>query len=197
MQDYIKHGQITEKELLLLLKDVERYRDRAETGTVARLSNSKSYQTDSRICKVFFPRPSEFFNTFNILQSVIAMEYIGTGLNVTDVAEIQYAKYETGGLFDWHQDALKTEGKPRGLTFSINLSGEDEYTGGELLVRKQDKKIDKLNKKPGSYIVFPSFLHHKACEVISGTREAIVVWIHFTLEEIQITKKWVESGTLS
>lgn len=197
MYSYIKQGQISEKEILLLKKDIEAYRQSAFPATVASTVGGEGYTSDSRICKVYFPRVSEFFNTFNILQSIVAMEYIGTGFDVTDVAEIQYASYSKGGHFNWHQDTLRKEGKVRGLTFSINISNEGEYSGGDLLVRTPDKKITRLEKTPGSYIIFPSFLLHKACEVNSGVREAIVLWVHLNPDDIIRTKKWVESGTLS
>ena len=59
---------------------------------------------------------------------------------------------------------------------SINLSEENNYTGGELKVFHELKEIE-LTKQIGSYISFPSFLYHKAFPIISGVREALVVWI--------------------
>lgn len=185
MKNYIKQGRVSSQELELIRKDVSNYRERAFVSTVG-YGDNVPHVSDTRVSHVYFPKPGEFFNTFNILQSVIIQEYLGVSFNITEIAEIQYVRYNAGGYFNWHKDNVNTSReKDRGLTFSINISDEKEYEGGELLVRRLDNSIVTLSKQPGSYIVFPAFLKHKANKVISGTREAVVVWTHITNVELE------------
>lgn len=71
---------------------------------------------------------------------------------------------------------------------SLNLTDESEYSGGELLV-KDGTKIITGNKKAGSYIIFPSFLEHKAEPVTSGIREAIVSWVLVNTQDLTYLRK--------
>ncbi len=71
---------------------------------------------------------------------------------------------------------------------SLNLSDPACYEGGELQL-KTKTGIIQLDKAPGSLIVFPSFMTHRACEVKSGIRESIVVWIHLPYKEIDYLRE--------
>jgi len=131
---------------------------------------------------LFFPRGDQFPKTFNILQSTIIGEYGNRVpfVNLNNIAEIQYARYDVGNFFKRHRDVIfdHTELR-RAFTFSVNLSEKDDYGDGELLVYDDDnEEVDRLDKEIGSFIVFPSFFQHEALEVTSGVREAIVTWIH-------------------
>jgi PKHD-type hydroxylase len=185
MYEYIRHGKITPTELARIRREVDAFRDKK---FVSSITGKQAVNLSVRDSFVYFPKPKETPYIFNYLQSAIAIEYVGLNLNVTDVAEIQYVRYEPGGFFKWHQDDIYREGgRTRGLTFSINISDEQDYEGGELLVRVGEN-IHKLKKEAGSYIVFPSFLKHTATEIKSGAREAIVVWIYLSETERKFLK---------
>lgn len=131
---------------------------------------------------LFFPQAQDFPKTFTILQSIIIEEYGHKipYISCNNIAEIQYARYDQGNYFKKHKDVIERDDKPRrALTFSINLTDGDLYGNGELVVYDDDKnEIARLDKEIGSYIIFPAFFSHEACEVTNGTREAIVTWIH-------------------
>jgi|TARA_B100000941_G_C28280366_1_gene436189 PKHD-type hydroxylase len=118
-----------------------------------------------------------------------------------DNSTIQYTRYDVGDFYDWHKDAdVDTCFKPnivpssgvnlandqvlikgecvRKLSFSLQLSDENDYTGGELVFRNSDY-TDTLTapKDRGTLIIFDSRLEHKVCPVKTGIRKSIVGWI--------------------
>ena len=95
---------------------------------------------------------------------------------------IQHTEYNKGSFYNWHQDSFLGEAKQgmyeRKLSFSIQLSDSDAYTGGDLEFKDIDSTPElkeKLRQK-GTVVVFPSFLQHRVTEVTKGQRHALVGW---------------------
>lgn len=82
-------------------------------------------------------------------------------------------KYSVGQEFTSHYDGLTETGRAVSAILYLN----NDYAGGEL---EFDNFGIKIKPDPGSLIVFPSnFAYsHIAHPVISGTKYAIVTWIH-------------------
>lgn len=93
--------------------------------------------------------------------------------------QMQYTVYEEGDYYDWHIDLAPPEenGDIRKLSFSLQLSDEDEYEGGELDVLGQGRKMHTCPKKKGVIIFFYSHTLHRVRKVKSGTRRSIVGWV--------------------
>lgn len=98
---------------------------------------------------------------------------------------IQFARYQDGGHYDWHQDAspqdLANEGRKLSLTFS--LTDDTEYDGGLLQFYNGDKPyvdkdhdIERDIKSVGTVIVFDSRDWHRVTPVTKGVRYSIVCW---------------------
>ena len=64
----------------------------------------------------------------------------------------------------------------RKLSVSVQLSDENDYEGGQLLIN--DGNVLAASLEQGSINVFPSYLQHTVTEVTKGNRWAIVIWIH-------------------
>jgi|TARA_B100001778_G_C18323456_1_gene509738 Rps23 Pro-64 3,4-dihydroxylase Tpa1-like proline 4-hydroxylase len=84
--------------------------------------------------------------------------------------------YNKGTEYNWH-----TDGEPNNpirdikLTCLLNLS-EDDYEGGNLKLF-DGKEIDIENfNKPGSAVIFPSFINHKVTKLIKGERYTLAIW---------------------
>lgn len=177
---YIASGKLTRNEVRKLSRDANIYK---EDRFDAPLGGSGKSKLDASIrnSTIFFPKADKYPNTFSILQSSIISEYssICSYIDLTNIAEIQYARYEKGNFFKKHRDTLYNTNIKRILTCSINLSEETDYGGGELVVYDNDNnEVAKLSKEIGSFIIFPAVFYHEARIVESGTREAIVTWIH-------------------
>jgi len=85
-------------------------------------------------------------------------------------------EYGKGCHYDWHIDVGKNVPN-RKLSFTIQLSKPDDYEGGDLEFLGTETNTDAFRQQ-GTCIIFPSFLAHRVSKVKSGTRMAIVGWIH-------------------
>ena len=65
----------------------------------------------------------------------------------------------------------------RKLSFSLQLSDPDQYTGGELEFLDNSGKTMFAPKQRGTMVVFDSRLKHRVRRVKSGLRKSIVGWV--------------------
>lgn len=191
--NFIKSGVLSESELQKIAQETQSYKDKkGKAGLMGKNGKESYYKEDTRLSDIYFPKLADAPRTYNIIQSLIIEEYAGSDLNIGNISEFQYVHYPVGGKFTWHSDIINrpdAEGRVRGLTFSLNLSEETDYTGGELQLKINKEKTVTLGKKRGSYLIFPSFMVHQVTVVESGVREAIVVWTKLTYQEIKIVKR--------
>ena len=97
----------------------------------------------------------------------------------------QYAVYQgTGHHYDFHYDARFAEPQmnptsygARKLSFSLVLSDNNEYEGGEFEVVTSTVPNSIVPQSKGMLIAFPSFISHRVKPVTSGVRKSIVFWI--------------------
>lgn len=84
----------------------------------------------------------------------------------------KFAEYKENTGTDFHSDITDycTTGF-RKLTIIIQLSREDDYKGGELVVNGETNIV---SRKRGHVIVFPSFLLHKVNQITEGKRCSLV-----------------------
>lgn len=89
---------------------------------------------------------------------------------------LQFTKYiAPSGFYGAHID--KAYGKPiRKLSIVIQLSDGDDYEGGDLNIKTQDKE-KLMGKSIGKMIAFPSYVLHEVKPVTKGTRYSLVAWI--------------------
>ena len=103
--------------------------------------------------------------------------------------EIQFAEYQKGDFFDWHQDTIESDenNELRKLSFTLVLSDPDTYEGGEFqffnggrpmkgMGDRSGEQVAKDIKAKGSIVVFDSRDWHRVCEIQSGVRNTIVCW---------------------
>lgn len=76
---------------------------------------------------------------------------------------------------DWHIDIASGHGNNnRKLSFSLMISDENEYEGGDLEIWLDPGKHEKITKTKGGIAFFPSFLLHRVTKVEKGTRRVII-----------------------
>tara|TARA_R110000868_G_scaffold337974_1_gene598777 strand:- start:4 stop:534 length:531 start_codon:yes stop_codon:yes gene_type:complete len=98
------------------------------------------------------------------------------------IEPLQYSEYDSlyKGFYGIHSDEFipEVEGHfQRSLSFSLQLSAENEYTGGELVINFKDKNKIVANKNRGSITFFDSRLDHEVTPVTSGFRKSLVGWV--------------------
>ena len=117
-----------------------------------------------------------------------------------DGESLQYTRYGEGQFYGWHNDAgLSTQYKPvslnnhsegraqdfveenielvRKLSFSIQLSGPDEYEGGNFQLLDEAGNNYLAPRKRGCIVLFDSRTQHRVQKVRKGTRKSIVGWV--------------------
>ena len=116
-------------------------------------------------------------------------------LNQMDLLRYTAVEDGRGDHYDWHTDAefLPNYNTPqmfvdnpkftRKLTAILQLSGGDEYEGGNLEIAAPDgsNALTHYNlaiRQVGSVIVFPSYLAHRVTPVTKGERMSIVMWMN-------------------
>ena len=128
--------------------------------------------------------PALYENAHNMLNHYINkanMDFFGFDLSGI-CRYIQHTEYNKGSFYGWHQDSFLGQSEKgvyeRKLSFTVQLSDSDAYTGGDLEFTDIDSTPElkeKLRQK-GTVIVFPSFLLHRVTEVTEGQRYALVGW---------------------
>ena len=96
--------------------------------------------------------------------------------------DIQYTKYDKDDFYTWHTDQdLRTihqsDEKVRKLSFSLQLSDENEYSGGELEFKDVMGNTFFAPKNRGCLIIFDSRTEHRVCKITSGVRKSLVGWV--------------------
>jgi PKHD-type hydroxylase len=93
-------------------------------------------------------------------------------------SEIQFVEYkaETGDHYSWHHDVHWSgdSARDRKLSVTVQLSGADDYCGGDFEFDAVKTNADFRSK--GTVLVFPSYLRHRIHPISSGTRYALVAW---------------------
>jgi PKHD-type hydroxylase len=90
--------------------------------------------------------------------------------------DMQYTVYGSGGdHYDWHIDAGASNGCPRKLSMSLQLSDPSEYEGGSLEFTI-GKNGEAVKRDRGLLVAFPAYRLHRVTPVTKGVRKSIVVW---------------------
>jgi len=96
------------------------------------------------------------------------------------IEPLQYTEYDSGyeGFYGVHVDVNPDTqfSMRRSLSFSIQLSEPESYSGGELKIYYKDK-VAVASKKLGDITFFDSSYPHEVTPVTSGIRKSLVGWI--------------------
>lgn len=121
------------------------------------------------------------FERLNFVISSINDRFYGFDLNGYNI--FQYTTYSVSGHYDWHVDLchdlerLPDEmQEPRKLSLSLLLN--NEFTGGEFQFSVGCEANPVTLATPrGRSVVFPSWIPHRICPILSGVRKSLVVWV--------------------
>lgn len=121
-------------------------------------------------------------------------------LTCIDAESVQYTQYGEGQFYDWHidagidlmykpqllagsgvnlaQDQVNLNGEyVRKLSFSLQLSNPEDYTGGEVQFMDNARETYFAPKTKGALILFDSRTPHRVRKVRSGMRKSLVGWV--------------------
>jgi len=100
--------------------------------------------------------------------------------DLTFLEPMQFTKYDCdNAFFKKHIDASNdiVNGTVRKLSFSIQLSNSDDYSGGDLILYTSNDG-DNAPRERGFATLFNSSILHEVTPVTSGTRYALVGWVN-------------------
>lgn len=91
--------------------------------------------------------------------------------------ELQLTNYDQSeqGMYGWHQDYGGT-GASRKLSLVVQLTGPEEYDGGNLEIMTGTNPIV-VRKQRGLIAAFPSYIVHQVTPVTRGSRQSLVAWV--------------------
>ena len=98
--------------------------------------------------------------------------------DIEKIEALQIGRYDSRnqGCFKKHVDAGYELPVFRKLSFSIQLSDDNSYEGGDLLLYAGED-YDTAPRRKGTIIAFPSFALHEVTPVTSGVRYSLVGWV--------------------
>ena len=97
-------------------------------------------------------------------------------INDYDLIHINTYSSKNKGRYDWHIDANRTWTNDIKFTVLINIS-EKKYDGGNFfLFQMGPMEIISLSK-PGTVVMFQSWIPHKVLPVIAGSRKTIAIFV--------------------
>ena len=101
-------------------------------------------------------------------------------LSDDDKESAQISRYSEGQYYKWHQDFGSNDKLTRKLSLTVQLSDEDDYEGGDLILNdnKEESRSYKVSRGKGSVIVFDSRTLHQVTPVTKGVRYSLVKWYH-------------------
>jgi len=117
----------------------------------------------------------------NAYQEIISVNNENFGYNLFNISDLQilnFNKYNSKqkSEYSWHCDSSNNHINDIKFTFLINTSLK-KYKGGEFyFFFGRPVTINAFNK-PGSMILFKSFLHHKVSPVIKGERSSLAMFL--------------------
>lgn len=119
-----------------------------------------------------------------ITANVLHVNNLNYYLPLLGLEMLQYTVYDSSvdqAFYGRHTDVNRFNplcvSRTRQLSFSIQLSNPNEYSGGELLIDTGDEVV-MAPKDKGSMTFFLSESPHEVTPVTSGIRKCLVGWVH-------------------
>jgi len=119
-----------------------------------------------------------------IIDKIIDVNARNFDLQLKFLEDLQFSEYteEKKGFYSKHYDcglknSLDNAVDIRKLSFTIQLTDESEYDGGELIFHVDKEGQKKAPKTKGTIIFFESDILHEVTPVTKGVRHSLVSWV--------------------
>lgn len=128
------------------------------------------------------PEESWIFERLSHWVVSLNAQFFGFDLNAFGEA-FQITRYDAAerGYYSWHQDFGPGIMSVRKLSFVVQLTDPNAYTGGDLEVfmAKIEKNVA-IPRAQGAMVVFPAYEPHRVVPMKSGIRHSLVGWVSGT-----------------
>ena len=140
--------------------------------------------SDYRVCDIAWLESDEIESDFDWIYATLTdaigranIEYFR--FDLTHLTALQYTVYNGSDHSNYqkHLD-LGRQFPNRKLSFSVQLSEDTEYTGGDLRFHYVKNQPEVAPRQKGTVIFFPSWIVHDVTPVTQGTRRSLVGWVN-------------------
>jgi PKHD-type hydroxylase len=155
-----------------------------QADQVKKLSSTVGSGTisDYRVCDIAWLESDDIESDFDWVYATLSdainqvnNEYFK--FDLTHLTALQYTVYNgsNSGNYQKHLD-LGRQFPNRKLSFSVQLSNDSDYTGGDLRFHYTKSQPEVAPREKGKVIFFPSWIVHDVTPVTQGTRRSLVGW---------------------
>ena len=172
------------QEDLLSPNECQQIIDYAKTKNLSRgvveLDNKKTV-SPVRESNILFLQSSDEALTWlyqKITDSIISLNNSFFRFDIDKIETLQFSEYDSKykGHYGKHIDLAYNSIHYRKLSFSLQLSEDTDYEGGDLLYHLQEEPAVAIRKQ-GTINLFPSYTLHEVTPVTKGVRYSLVGWI--------------------
>lgn len=158
-------------------KIIEMFSNKVETARIA--DNTKIEKV--RKSNVHFIDSSIEDNKWifrKITDCILNLNHNFFRFDIEKIETLQFTEYCSSykGFYQRHVDTAHHSVGFRKLSFSIQLTDDNDYEGGDVLFHN-NAEPDVARRNQGSLSMFPSYLMHEVTPVTKGRRYAIVGWV--------------------
>ena len=140
--------------------------------------------SDYRVCDIAWLESDEIKSDFDWIYATLA-DAISQANNehfqfdLTYLTALQYTVYNGNDHSNYQKHLDVGRQFPnRKLSFSVQLSDDAEYTGGDLRFHYIKNQPEVAPREKGTVIFFPSWIVHDVTPVTQGTRRSLVGWVN-------------------
>jgi len=140
--------------------------------------------SDYRVCDIAWLKSNETESDFDWIYATLtdAIKKVNNEyfqFDLTHLTALQFTVYDgkNNSNYQKHMDL----GRPfpnRKLSFSIQLSDDNEYTGGDLRFHYIKTQPEIAPRTRGKIIFFPTWMVHDVTPVTQGIRYSLVGWVN-------------------
>ena len=140
--------------------------------------------SDYRVCDIAWLESDEIESDFDWIYATLA-DAISQANNehfqfdLTYLTALQYTVYNGNDHSNYQKHLDVGRQFPnRKLSFSVQLSDDAEYTGGDLRFHYIKNQPEVAPREKGTVVFFPSWIVHDVTPVTQGTRRSLVGWVN-------------------
>ncbi len=163
-----------------IISDIEEYISHQELEKAKVLHMNRKSADKARSSMIHWMNNEAYKDFLMPIYDIISrnVRMINDGMwryNYDGYGVFQYSEYTEGDHFNWHIDQIEIKGESRKVSFSLGISDESEYEGGDLGFKTAEEE-DYYKIGRGDIIAFPSWMLHKVTPVTKGKRRVLVGW---------------------
>ncbi len=111
-----------------------------------------------------------------VAEALTAHPLIRSAARPRDIVRLLLSRYDTGMSYGTHVDDALMDGQRTDLSFTLFLSGPDDYNGGRLVIDEPAGERA-FAMQAGDMLLYPSTSLHRVEPVTRGRRLVLVGWI--------------------